>query len=114
MRRLTATAPAAALAMAVLAGSVLAGCGKDDRFLPPGEYSGSTSLEQPFRIVIGEEPKVNGQEAEWEERGAIRLVKEPGKPLVTCRSKADGEELECVVPRPGGEGGHEMVELVRE
>lgn len=97
-----------------------AGCGEDERLLPPGEFSGSTSLDQRLHLSLsGDKPKVNGQKAEWDGRGRIKLVGLPGEPVMSCVVRAKGEELRCEVPRSdGGEygtgGGFEMVELMRE
>lgn len=85
----------------------VAACSTDNRFLAPGEYAGSTSADQAFRISIGDKLKVNGHKAEWDERGAIRAVGLPGKPVVKCVTLAKGEELRC-------EFGGETIELMKE
>lgn len=83
---------------------VLGACARDDRFLPAGDYAGSTSGEQSFRISIGNEPKVNGVKAEWDEAGTIKAK---GLPLIKCVTLDDGEELRCRV-------GDETIELMKE
>lgn len=83
---------------------VLGACSRDDRFLPPGDYAGSTSGEQSFRISIGNEPKVNGVKASWDETGSIKAK---GLPLIKCRTLDDGDELRCRV-------GDETIELMKE
>lgn len=112
----------AALAIVVVAVVALgaAGCGEDERLLPPGEFSGSTSLDQRLHLSLsGDEPKVNGQKAEWDGRGRIKLIGMPGEPVMSCVVQAKGEELRCEVPRSdvsgdGPGGGFETVELMRE
>jgi hypothetical protein len=92
------------LVVVVAALAVLGACARDDRFLPVGDYAGSTSSEQSFRISIGNEPKVNGVKAEWDEAGAINAK---GLPLIKCKTLDDGEELLCRM-------GDETIELMKE
>jgi len=92
----------------------LGACKQDERLLPPGEYGGSTALDQRLHLSLSDEPKVNGLEAEWDGRGRIKLVEVPGEPVMSCVVQAKGEELRCQVPRPGNVGGFETVELMRE
>ena len=98
----------------VAAVAVLGACQQDERLLPPGEYSGSTSLDQRLHLSLSDEPKVNGQEAEWDGRGRIKLTEMPGDPVMSCVVQAKGEELRCEVPRASDLGGFETVELMRE
>ena len=85
----------------------LGACAKDDRVLPPGEYAGSTKADQAIRISVADQPKVNGQKADWGEPGEIRAVSLPGKPTFKCVSAADGQELRCQL-------GDETIELMKE
>ncbi len=93
-----------------------AACKQDPRFLPAGEFSGSTSLDQRLHLSLqGDDVKVNGEEAEWDGRGRIKLTEVEGEPVLSCETRAKGEELVCEVPRPAGAGGGvETVELMRE
>jgi hypothetical protein len=87
-----------------------AGCGGDKRFLPVGDYAGSTDADHAFTISITDKPKVNGEEAEWIDRGSLRVKKGP-RPVVLCESRAEGEELHCVI-KVGGQPDM-TVDLVR-
>lgn len=91
---------AAAVVAVLLA---LGACSQDERFLPVGEYAGSTSLDAPFTLTVAGTPKVNGQKGQWDERGAIKVK---GMPVIRCRTVNGGEELRCQV-------GDETVELLR-
>ncbi len=90
-------------AAVVLALLLLAACSQDERFLPVGEYAGSTALDAPFTLTVAGTPKVNGQKGRWDERGAIKV---DGYPVIRCRTVNNGEELRCQV-------GDETVELLR-
>ncbi|MDQ1437151.1 MAG: hypothetical protein QOK43_780 [Acidimicrobiaceae bacterium] len=88
-------------------------CGGDARYLPKGDFAGSTSADQPYRISIGDKLKVNNKKAEFDGRGKLRLMQVKGRPVISCITQAQREELRCVVPKADG-SGTETIELMRE
>lgn len=113
MRRL-ACATAVSILVAVGAGA----CGGDERFLPPGEFAGSTSEDRPVKLSISDKPRIDGQPAEWIGRGTLREKKreneERPRLQVDCVVKAEGEELECTYTAVGRDDiPKTTIELVR-
>lgn len=101
----------AVVAVAGLGGAA-AGCSQDERFLPPGQFSGSTADERPFEVLVADDPKINGREAEWDGRGRIKQTKGSERAVAECVTQAEGEELQCEVRLH--DGRVETVELMRE
>lgn len=96
MRRLVC---AAAVSFFVAVGA--SGCGSDERFLPPGQFAGSTPSDRAVKLSISDKPLIDGQPAEWVGRGSMREKKgnkenkDGLRSRVDCIVKAEGEELEC-------------------
>lgn len=106
------------LAMTLIATLALTGCGKDaSDLIPPGIYSGSTSLDRAVTLNYG----VNVVEVNRREKSAV-LVKpdinnefvakfEAGSPTWKCKVAAKGEEIQCTVKYSDRS---EVIDLMRE
>ena len=115
MRRLVCAA-AVSILVAVGAGA----CGTDERFLPAGEFAGSTPSDRPVKLSISDKPLIDGQPAEWVGRGSMRekkdnkIDKDGVRSLVDCVVRDEGEELSCTFSAIGRDDiPKTTIELVR-
>jgi hypothetical protein len=81
-----------------------AACGRDQKYLPAGTFSGTVGGNHKIVIDVGDKPKVDGRRGEWGRRGEIDVK---GLDAVfDCETRARGTELHCTVkplkPVPGG------------
>lgn len=105
-------------AFAVIALLALTGCAQGSaELIPPGTYSGSTSLDRAVTLTFG----VNEVEVNRRKKSAV-LVKpdinnefvarlEPGSPKWKCKVVAKGEEIQCIVKYSDRS---EVIDLMRE
>lgn len=103
------------LALALLA-CLVAGCseGAGDQ-LPGGTFAGSTATDRPFTLEVGEEPKVNRNDARFVDRGVLESEKGGVRTTLTCKvTDPDGEELRCTVvtTAPAGASTTEVIDLM--
>lgn len=97
---------------------LLGGCGQaSSDLIPPGIYSGSTSLDRAVTLNFS----VDEVEVNRKEKSAVLLKPdinnefvarlEPGSPTWTCKVVAKGEEIQCTVKYPDRT---EVIDLMRE
>lgn len=110
----------AVLAFVVALGVGAGACGGDERFLPPGQFAGSDRFDKPVKLVVADKPQIDGQPAEWIDRGSMRERartkedKDGLRSVVECVVRDEGEELSCtfsVFERP--DIPKSTIELVR-